>query len=344
MKHYFSFQWHITDDCDQRCKHCYIYSGGAKRCVNSMSWAQMEDVLANCHDFCSVYRRRPYFYITGGDPILHPDFWRLLKKLRKMDAPFVILGNPFHLDDTVCARLKELGCEQYQLSLDGLRETHDWFRRPGPFDCTLEKISALKKAGISASVMTTVSGANIAEIPAVIDIVVEHGVDVFSFSRYCPTGGEADARIEPMQYRALLDRCHKKFAAYEAASSATHFYRKDHLWTLYEYEEGLFKIPGEAQSGMIYGGCGCGSGHLSILPTGDLYACRRFPSRVGNALTDRMADVWLCEMERYRDFMKFKKCVGCELMPWCRGCPAVACGTSGGFYDADPQCWKEIER
>ena len=115
VKHYFSFQWHITDDCDQRCKHCYIYSGGAKRCVNSMSWAQMEDVLANCHDFCSVYRRRPYFYITGGDPILHPDFWRLLKKLRKMDAPFVILGNPFHLDDTVCARLKELGCEQYPL-------------------------------------------------------------------------------------------------------------------------------------------------------------------------------------------------------------------------------------
>ena len=95
---------------------------------------------------------------------------------------------------------------------------------------------------------------------------------------------------------------------------------------------------------MIYGGCGCGSGHLSILPTGDLYACRRFPSRVGNALTDRMADVWLCEMERYRDFAKFKKCVDCELMPWCRGCPAVACGTSGGFYDADPQCWKEIER
>lgn len=24
MKQYFSFQWHITDECDQRCKHCYI--------------------------------------------------------------------------------------------------------------------------------------------------------------------------------------------------------------------------------------------------------------------------------------------------------------------------------
>lgn len=26
MKQYFSFQWHITDECDQRCKHCYIFS------------------------------------------------------------------------------------------------------------------------------------------------------------------------------------------------------------------------------------------------------------------------------------------------------------------------------
>ena len=29
-----------------------------------------------------------------------------------------------------------------------------------------------------------------------------------------------------------------------------------------------------------------------------------------------------------------------ELKAWCRGCPAVANGTSGNFYGADPQCWK----
>ena len=34
------------------------------------------------------------------------------------------------------------------------------------------------------------------------------------------------------------------------------------------------------------------------------------------------------------------KCSKCELKAWCRGCPAVANGTSGNFYGADPQCWK----
>ena len=68
MRSYFSFQWHITDECDQRCKHCYIFSGEGCKELKSMTWQQMQEVVANCEDFCKVYNRVPYFYITGGDP------------------------------------------------------------------------------------------------------------------------------------------------------------------------------------------------------------------------------------------------------------------------------------
>ena len=95
-----------------------------------MSWEQMQDAFYNCLDFCKVYQRIPYFYITGGDPILHPDFWKLLELMKEHGIAFTILGNPFHLTDSVCKRLKEYGCEKYQLSIDCLRETHDWFRKP----------------------------------------------------------------------------------------------------------------------------------------------------------------------------------------------------------------------
>jgi radical SAM protein with 4Fe4S-binding SPASM domain len=94
---------------------------------------------------------------------------------------------------------------------------------------------------------------------------------------------------------------------------------------------------------MIYDGCNCGNCHLTILPTGDVYACRRVQnSRVGNVFEDRLADLWVCQLEQYRQYDKFKKCARCELLAWCRGCPAVASGSSGDFYAADPQCWKEI--
>lgn len=343
MKKYFAFQWHITDECDQRCKHCYIFSENCQKKTNAMTWEQMEHTFYNCLNFCQTYNRMPYFYITGGDPILHPNFWQLLKFLKKYEIPFTILGNPFHLDDNVCMQLKSLGCQKYQLSLDGMRQTHDWFRKPGSFDCTLEKISCIKKAGIRSVIMTTVSGKNIKEIPDIIDIAVKYKADVFAFARYCPTSEEKDTGITPHEYRNLLDICYHKFEQYKAQDCTTFFNKKDHLWTLYEYEQGLFTIPKSAKKGMIYGGCNCGNCHITILPTGDLYACRRVQnSKVGNVFKDSIADVWNNQMEDYRDYTKFEKCSKCDLLAWCRGCPAVASGKTGNFYAADPQCWRDL--
>ncbi len=343
MKQYFSFQWHITDECDQRCKHCYIFSGDQCHELKSMTWAQMEDTFYNCLDFCEVYDRLPYFYLTGGDPILHPDFWRLLALFKEHHVPFTIMGNPFHLNDQVCREMKYYGCEKYQLSLDGLHETHDWFRKPGSFDCTIEKIGCINRSGMRSVIMTTVSKTNRMEVPGIIDAVVAAGANVFAFSRYVPSGGDLDASMTPQEYRELLAICDKKFKEYEAEGAETYFNKKDHLWTLYEYETGAFKIPVDAKEGMIYGGCNCGNCHITILPTGDVFACRRVAeSKVGNVFTDRLADVWVCEMEQYRDYDKFAKCGKCELKAWCRGCPAVAKGTNGDFYAADPQCWKDV--
>ena len=340
---YFAFQWHITEACDQRCRHCYIYALGSHAKFKEMALEDMVTVIETCKAFCEKAGRLPYLYITGGDPILHPQFWTLMKILKLAGIPFALMGNPFHLTAEVCRKLKEYGCRKYQLSLDGLRQTHDWFRKPGSFDCTLEKIACLKRAGIRAVIMTTVSGTNIGEIPELIDTVVAHKADVFAFSRYCPTSEEKDVGIEPLRYRQLLADCDRKFKAYEAAGCETWFNKKDHLWTLYEYETGEFRIPENAQEGMIYGGCNCGNCHLTILPTGDVYACRRVQnSKVGNAFSDRLADLWVCQVEQYREYARFEKCARCELLPWCRGCPAVASGRDGNFYAADPQCWKEV--
>lgn len=147
--------------------------------------------------------------------------------------------------------------------------------------------------------------------------------------------------MTPQEYRSLLEICDQKYQAYEAAGCETYFNKKDHLWTLYEYETGQFRLPEDAKTGMIYGGCNCGNCHITISSNGDIMACRRVTdSRVANIFEDRLADVWVSQMERYRAFERFEKCRKCELKAWCRGCPAVANGTNGSFYAADPQCWK----
>jgi len=82
------------DDCDQRCKHCYIFHGNNGVPLTRMTWDEIEKTLENCLDFCRTFDRLSEFYITGGDPILHPDFWRLLEQLHEKNIPFTIMENP----------------------------------------------------------------------------------------------------------------------------------------------------------------------------------------------------------------------------------------------------------
>lgn len=342
MKPYFSFQWHITDTCDQRCKHCYIFSR-RKEDLDEMSYENMLNTLDKCFEFCDHFDRIPYFFITGGDPILHPYFWDLLELLKEKDIGFSILGNPFHLTEKNCTRLKELGCDFYQLSLDGLEKTHDWFRKPGSFNKTLEVIPIIQNTGIDVNIMSTISGINKDELLDLIDCVVENNVDTFSFSRYCPGEKNEDNGLDPFEYRDLLKSCKKKFKEYENQEVTTYFDKKDHLWTLLDFEEKDFVIPDNIDSDLIYSGCNCGNAHLTILPSGDIYACRRVKdSKVGNVLEDSIIDVWLGKMEEYREFTNFEKCNKCELLAWCRGCPAVSSASEKGFYAEDPQCWKVV--
>ena len=341
MMKYFTFQWHITEACDQRCSHCYIYSDKSHIFTPDLSLKELEKILDNCEDMCSRLHRLPYFSITGGDPILYKFFWEFLELLHNRKIAFNILGNPFHLTDEVCQRLHTLGCKKYQLSIDGLLQTHDMIRRPGSFKSTLDAIPIIRNAGISCAVMTTVSKTNIHEIPAIIDLVVKNNVDIFAFARYCSTDSSWELMVSPTEYRSLLETCWDRFHLYQ--DSGTSFNLKDHLWTLFLYEKGLFTPDKSLDPNVIYEGCSCGINHMTILSDGTVYACRRMESPIGNALRDSLYDVFLSDkMDDYRQYEQFQKCSKCELLRFCRGCPATACGIYGNMYAPDPQCWKII--
>ncbi|WP_417750807.1 radical SAM protein [Senegalimassilia faecalis] len=193
-----------ASECDQRCKHCYLFSEDARMACKSMSWDDMMHVLDSCYDFCNRVGRQPYFYITGGDPILHRDFWRLAEELHARGAIWCIMGNPFHLTDEVCARMHALGCRKYQLSLDGATAaTHDLFRKPGSFDETLRAAGCIKRSGMWLVLMSTVSSMNDAELPDMISLAARIGADVFAFGCYCPTKDQRleEFHMEPLEYR-----------------------------------------------------------------------------------------------------------------------------------------------
>ena len=342
MGNYFAIQWHITDYCDQRCKHCYIYSDSDIDEV-SMSLPNMILVTNKIIEFCNRLGRTPYIYLTGGDPILHPHFWDLLEYFHKNKIRFCIMGNPFHLTLENLKRMKELGCVKYQVSLDGLSEIHDYFRKKGSFDATIKAIKLIKQSGMWVAVMSTVSKMNYQDIPKLIDLVSDLGVDVYAVGRYSPTSikkaHDENIHMTPLEYKSYMDECYKKYN--EHKNDKITFHLKDHLWNLYLYEKGLYHIKDTANK--IYDGCNIARNHITILPNGSVYACRRMDSMVGSIYLNSLYDIWTSkEMDEYRKYDEFVKCKKCELLRACRGCPSVTYGYTHNMYDSDPQCWKEV--
>ena len=56
----FSMQWHITDRCDQRCKHCYIYEGKDKKCGLELDLDTLKAILEDFLQTCDKLERDPF--------------------------------------------------------------------------------------------------------------------------------------------------------------------------------------------------------------------------------------------------------------------------------------------
>ena len=345
MRRILVVQIYITDNCDQRCKHCYIFGADPNRKPNTMTLEQFKEAVNLCIEYSERENVKIAWGITGGDPILHPKFWEIMSFMREKRLDFVMIGNPFHMTENIFTRLKECGCLQFQMSLDGLRENHDRNRKAGSFDATLSKIKLIHNAGLDSGIRTTVSHENIWDIPGLIDLCAEYRVSDFDFSRYAPNG-EGKNNIAPLDFRKLLDICYKKFQAYREKGSWTRFYEGEHLFMLYKYEEGLLKLPEnfDFRNRKIITGCSCGTAlkKMRILWDGTVMACRRTEdSYLGNIFHDSIEKIQSAK-SCYRDINLYEGCRDCILASWCRGCPAVAYGQYGNFFARDPQCWKII--
>lgn len=89
-----------------------LYLSEGHPCLISTPLKELKRTYGQIKEFCGKLSRTPYIYLTGGDPILHPDFWELLRMFKADGTRFCIMGNPFHLTDEVCRRMKECGCRK----------------------------------------------------------------------------------------------------------------------------------------------------------------------------------------------------------------------------------------
>ena len=320
----FTLQWHVTQACNLHCRHCYDRSDRT-----TMSIEQGLHVLDDLYTFCQEHNVYGQVTFTGGNPLLYPHFMTLYKEA--VDRGFLIgvLGNPMdrsYIEEMVAIQTPEF----YQVSLEGLQEHNDYIRGAGHYEQTIGFLEILKELNIYSMVMLTLTRANMAQVLPLAD-VLEHSTDLFTFNRLAMVGeGAALASVEPDQYRGFL----KSYINAAASNKTIHL--KDNLCNLQLYSDGA-----SLQGGCAGVGCGAAFNFVSVLPDGEVHACRKLPSQLGNIYNDSLTDIYHTVLaEQYRKGSS--ACSKCEIRPVCGGCPAVSYGFGLDIYnDLDPYCFKD---
>jgi MoaA/NifB/PqqE/SkfB family radical SAM enzyme len=85
--------------------------------------------------------------LTGGEPLCCPELDRLLERLQANRLAWGVVTNGWLLTEANVERLSKRGIASATVSLDGLREDHDWLRgRASSFDRAVAGIARLVRA------------------------------------------------------------------------------------------------------------------------------------------------------------------------------------------------------
>ena len=324
QSNYFTLQWHVTQACDLHCKHCYDRST-----ISPLTLEQGISILDQFRDFVLEEKVHGQVTFTGGNPLLYAHFEELYKEAAKRNFNIAILGNPTSRD--VIESLQRIQpLSFYQVSLEGLPEHNDSIRGEGHFQRIMAFLEILDDLSIYSMVMLTLTRENMDQVLELAELL-RGKVNLFTFNRLSQTGeGAGLAAAEKENFRAFLTEY------LEAAKSNSIMSLKDNLINIIRLE----------QQARPFGGCtgfGCGAAFnfCSLLPNGDMHACRKFQSPIGNVLESSLLELYRSEAaERYR--LGPKECRGCKIRPVCGGCQAVI--QSSGLditLDKDPYCFIE---
>ena len=318
----FTLQWHITQACDLNCRHCYDRSER-----DAMTLQQALRVLDTFHDFCGRHHVYGHVSFSGGNPLLYPHFDRIYKEAADRGFMTAVLGNPAprHRIDNILSVQKP---GFYQVSLEGMKEHNDSIRGQGNYDRVIDFLNLLGDLGIYRMVMLTLTRHNRDEVLALADSLKEQ-TELFTFNRLASVGQGAGLAVFPPElFPGFLS------AYMEEAASNPVMAFKDNLFNLLRWQNGM-----PAGGGCTGHGCGAAFNFVSVLPDGEVHACRKFPSWLGNIFEQPLNDIYHGSYaEKYRSGSA--ACSDCPIRPACGGCLAVSYGCGLDiFNDRDPYCF-----
>lgn len=261
--------WNYTYTCNFNCLHCYSRARSYPRELDTAGYRAIADQLADA----GVFR----VGLGGGEPMIRRDYIEILARMGERYIDTNITTNAWFLTDETAKRLVDARLGTIFVSLDASTAAeHDAFRRqPGSFDRVVSGMKAAVKAGLKVTLSTVITGMNFHDLPKIVTLAEQCGIDGISFKRFRPVGnGHATTDILSLQGGRHHDV--QSFVAELNANSPL---------------EIVLFYNAEADGGIDYG-CDCGIRSLTLRPNGDIAPCAFAGMVIGNMTKDNIGDLW----------------------------------------------------
>ncbi|MFH1406577.1 MAG: radical SAM protein [Candidatus Omnitrophota bacterium] len=330
------FQWHITNTCNLRCRHCYQDDFTPH---GELDWDGLKKICSRISAACAK-NGGASIDVTGGEPFLKKEFFKLLEHLdtNKEISQLGIITNATKIDEGLAESLgKFKKLQRIKISLDGAKpKTNDYVRGEGAFERIQNGIEILKKkTRLPLILMFTAMKHNVGDMAGILKLAKDMGAQGVIVERFFPTGLGTSIKEELLDKKSWRELINTLLELSGARYDDEEILPLRAFWV--KFGAGKLEISGAA--------CNVGRDAFAIMPNGDVYPCRRFNLKIGNLTSQPLAEIIdsslvLKDLEAKR---RKGKCGECNIER-CRGCAALTYLLKGDYLAEDTQCWYNTPR
>jgi len=329
--------WEITFACNMRCLHCGTAAGKIRP-----DELNNEEALALIDELARLRARK--IILSGGEPLLRPDWRELAERVRDNGMDPGIITNGYIIDKGIVDDFERVGMCKVGISFDGTQKTHNHIRqRDDSFQQAYNAMRLLKENGnVPFIAVSQISNINLNEMDQIRDLLIDVGCPEWRIQMTTSTGRMAEYPdlVLPLEnYFKLVDKCLE--------------YKKDGRIRIDPGENiGYYGCKGyDLLDERPYYGCYAGMRVLGIESNGDIKGCLSMPENYveGNIRDSSLTEIWN-NPDNFAYNRKFKRetaegdCRDCKYLPLCRGGCTVTSYSASECRANNPYCIYQIEK
>lgn len=342
--------WNLIRRCNLTCKHCYATSAD-KDFPGELNTSEVFNVMSDLKSFGV-----PVLILSGGEPLMRSDIFEISHHAKDMGFYVGLSSNGTLINEGNIEDIVNVGYDYVGISIDGLRETHDKFRRKqGSYDAALNGIRLCRDAGIKVGLRYTLTQDNKQDLPALLQLMDDEGVDKFYLSHLNYAGRGNKNRADDLHHETtrtamdfLFETCWNDIIKGKQREFVTGNNDADGvyllLWIKKYHPEHTEKIK---EMLVNWGGNASGVNIANIDNVANVHPDTMWwDYTIGNIKSRLFSDIWMDTSDPLMAGLKLEsrpvegRCANCNYLNICGGNSRTrAWQLTGNFWAEDPGCY-----